>query len=298
MSIYDIIDAFQSKDGYTIYDGVNHTIAYNDTIMVPERIRFTLMHEIGHIYMNHLIELEETILRRSEMTEAKYKILENEANSFARNVLAPVALVRHLNIQIEEDIVAYFKISKRAAKVRLQSLNFDLYNTFMPMIHLQLKFFKEFINRIKNLKFCQSCNHTFTNGIASHCPICGNNKLINKKGEPDLIYNGYTLDNNGRALICPTCENEQIHYDGNICKICNTYLVNKCASTYQQDDTGYVFSQKSCETILDGNARYCIKCGNESTFFQQGLLKNWREEKEQYHNSKNAFPFTVDHSKF
>ncbi|PRS09605.1 hypothetical protein C6W22_01855 [Bacillus atrophaeus] len=296
MSIPEIIEAFQSKDGYTIYDGINHTIAYNDTIMIPERIRFTLMHEIGHIYMNHLVELEETILRRSKMTESKYRVLENEVNSFARNVLAPAVLVKHLDIKTEAELISYFKISKRAAKVRLKSLSFDLYNTFMPMINLQLKCFKQFISTIKNSIFCRNCTHSFVNKSAKHCPICGNNKLINKKEKTELIYSGYQLDKNGRALICPKCENEQVNHEGDICKICSAYLVNKCADTYQTDDTGWNFVQESCESILDGNARYCTKCGNESTFYHQGLLQDWIEEKQNHENNSNPFPFTVNYN--
>lgn len=67
--VEDIIEAFQSEDGYTIYDGTNYTIAYNNTIKNRGRIRFTLMHEIGHIYMNHLVDFEETILMRNTLTE-------------------------------------------------------------------------------------------------------------------------------------------------------------------------------------------------------------------------------------
>jgi len=34
---------------------------------------------------------------------------------------------------------------------------------------------------------------------------------------------------------------------------------------------------------LQGNARYCSKCGNESSFYQKGWLKDWRTE-----NTKKA----------
>src|SRR5690606_10624217 len=83
MSIKEVIKACQSEDGYVIKDNDNYTIAYNDTIDNFGRIRFTLMHEIGHIKLNHLIEFEETILNRGKLTKSKYKILEREAHAFA-----------------------------------------------------------------------------------------------------------------------------------------------------------------------------------------------------------------------
>ncbi|MEC0323758.1 hypothetical protein P8791_21855, partial [Bacillus subtilis] len=152
------------------------------------------------------------------------------------------------------------------------------------------------ISTIKNSIFCRNCAHSFVNKSAKYCPICGNNKLINKKEKTELIYSGYQLDKNGRAIICPKCENEQVNHEGDICKICSTYLINKCAETYQTDDTGWNFVQESCESILDGNARYCSKCGNESTFYRQGLLQDWIEEKQNYENNSNPFPFTVNYN--
>ena len=75
VNLADIIEAYQSEDGYSIYNGRNYTIAYNNT-HIPKRIYFTKLHEIGHIYLNHLLIFKETILNRSNMTKSKYKVLE------------------------------------------------------------------------------------------------------------------------------------------------------------------------------------------------------------------------------
>ncbi|MGG0793660.1 ImmA/IrrE family metallo-endopeptidase [Brevibacillus laterosporus] len=74
-TIENVKRAYQSEDGYTMYDAESFTIAYNDKIETLDRIRFTLMHEIGHIYLNHLIDFDETILARSKLTKNKYKIM-------------------------------------------------------------------------------------------------------------------------------------------------------------------------------------------------------------------------------
>lgn len=282
VSIDDIINAFQSEDGYTVYDGTNYTIAYNDTILVPGRIRFTLMHEIGHIYLRHLVEFDETILTRSSLTERKYKVLENETNSFARNILAPVMIVKDLKIKTVNDLVDYFGLSQSASVVRLRAVNQDYMNLLAPFIKLQRDIFQVFMHICLHSKLCLNCSKYFVDENAEYCPICGMQVLINRKGVELMIYKGHLVDDYSRALICPKCENEDINYAGDICKICGTDLVNKCVQTYQTDDTGWVYKQDSCEALLDGDARYCTRCGNESSFYRQGLLKSWQEEKEEY----------------
>ncbi|MCM3030342.1 ImmA/IrrE family metallo-endopeptidase [Niallia sp. MER 6] len=277
VTVKDIETAFQSEDGYTIYDGINHTIAYNDTIQVQGRVRFTLMHEIGHIYMNHLVDFDETILLRSTLTNAKYKVLENEANSFARNSLAPVMVVKDLNINSISDIISKFEISAAAAKVRLDTLILDYRQIFSQYIRFQRENFKDFIHLSLHSKTCLQCFHYFIEEDALYCPVCSSDNFYKGKGIFEMIYDGYKVDGMGRAIECPRCGNEEVHYDGDHCKTCGLFLINKC--TNQDTWNGEV--QWECGTILDGNARYCVKCGNKSTFFDQGILDDWSIEKEQ-----------------
>jgi hypothetical protein len=35
---------------------------------------------------------------------------------------------------------------------------------------------------------------------------------------------------------------------------------------------------KGCGELLNGEARFCPKCGNESNFFQKGWLNDWKGE--------------------
>ncbi len=87
ISVNDIIDAFGSEDAFTIYIDGQYSIAYNTAITTPGRIRFTLMHEIGHIYLNHLSEFEQTVLTRG-LSDAEYELLEKEANIFLYKILS------------------------------------------------------------------------------------------------------------------------------------------------------------------------------------------------------------------
>ena len=95
-----------------------------------------------------------------------------------------------------------------------------------------------------------------------------------------MIYDdGYKLDRDGRATICPRCENQEIE-EGDYCKICGAYLINKCTN----EDNGY----ESCGRIADGNARFCIYCGCDTTFYRNGLLKPWGEFLSQENDNEAA----------
>lgn len=268
-SLDRVIKCLGSKDGYTILDEYNYTISYNNVDKPKDRILFTIMHEIGHIYLNHLKDFEKTRLSRGGLNEDENKVLENEANAFARNVLAPVSIVQHLKIKSPSNLSYRFGISPDAARARLDFLDIDI------------KYYKEngFFNRIFNifLKFyykkrCTNCGYGTIKKDINYCPICGEGSL--KWGDGNMIYDKEVeLDEEGRVSVCPVCENEQINKNGNYCHICGTYIINKCT---HYDDDEYTF----CNEIASSNARYCIKCGSETTFFKQGLLADYKQEQE------------------
>ena len=89
-----------------------------------------------------------------------------------------------------------------------------------------------------------------------------------------MKYNGYELDEEGRARICPICENEEIN-GGTYCKICGIQLINKCTKQIYDRNGDLEFE---CAKIAEGNARFCIHCGGETTFYVNKLLKPWDEE--------------------
>jgi RNA polymerase subunit RPABC4/transcription elongation factor Spt4 len=82
-----------------------------------------------------------------------------------------------------------------------------------------------------------------------------------------MIYEGFELDENSKAKVCPRCKNEQTTF-GDYCIICGSNLVNRCTG-YDRDRDDY------CRTLLPGNARYCFICGDESTFLQNQILDPW-----------------------
>lgn len=285
VTIDNIIKAFQSKDGYVMLDSHNYTIAYNDTVEYKGRIRFTLMHEIGHIELNHLKDFDETILRRSQLTKSEYEILEREAHAFARNTLAPAVVIETIEAYQENrlsisEIRNNFFITKGAAEIRVNMFEWDLKHS-SKYRHNLVDNFKNYFNDLIYGKQCIECKHYFAIRESSFCPICISQRHSKKtRGNFNMIYEGVNVDNKSRAIVCPKCENEELNYEANLCKICNVELVNKCANTFEYNNFSeeeYI-EKESCETLLPGNARYCYKCGNESTYYQNNFLRAWNQD--------------------
>jgi Zn-dependent peptidase ImmA (M78 family)/RNA polymerase subunit RPABC4/transcription elongation factor Spt4 len=262
ISVKDIIDAYGSEDAFTAYKGNIHSIAYNDSIKSKGRILFTLMHEIAHIYLKHLEEFDKTIISRGGLSEKEYKALEDEANLFAGEILSPSPVLLSMKSVSISFLQKHCGLSVQAAKVRINQI-----------IEKKSSLSKTYTSRILNIfygymytKTCNLCNYTYYSKEARYCPICGNKKLLWEDGK--MRYNdGYELDPEGRALMCPKCGNSELG-EGGYCIICGTYIVNRC------------INENECGTIAPGNARYCSICGAETTFFQDQWLAPWNVVKE------------------
>ena len=128
-SLDKVCTCLRSSDGKTILDNGHYSIAYND-FKSTTRIRFTIMHEIGHIYLNHLVDFEKTEMLRggefvTRLTKQEYKVLENEANAFARNVLSPISMYFTLKDKSIENVAWTFGLSIPAAETRVDLINAD-----------------------------------------------------------------------------------------------------------------------------------------------------------------------------
>ena len=89
----------ESKDGFSVKKTDGWYIFYNDN-MPYGRINNTIMHENGHIVLNHT---EDSALA------------EKEAKFFAKFALAPPVLIHKFNLQNFSEIAERFKISNEAA---------------------------------------------------------------------------------------------------------------------------------------------------------------------------------------
>ncbi len=273
ISVRDIIDTYETEDAFTIYQDGRYSINYNDEITSPGRIRFTLMHEIGHIYLNHLSEFEQTVLTRSGLSDAEYELLEKEANIFAAEVLSPFPVLQKLGWDKHTTIQKYCGLSKRAAISRVAQLLGATNNNGQQNKTILNNFYKYIYQ-----KKCTHCGLGLVAENEKYCPVCGNS--LEWGDDIKMKYKGFSLSETGKALLCPKCNNEEIHNEGDYCKICGTYVTNKCAGETDLDPHGneYVV-QAPCDTVAEGNARFCVYCGCRTTFYQNGLLSCWEEEK-------------------
>lgn len=292
MTIEEVCDFANSDEGCCYYQKSTnlYLILYNDKVNNTGRIRWTIAHELGHFMLKHNEKSNRTILGRSSLSDSEYEIFEKEANCFARELLAPQTVITKLGKISIPDIQYLCGMSVQAASNVISFLNtgqqMGFGHTFNTII---AKMFSGFIYKISNKHYCAKCRHEFVSESPSYCPICANTRIsktfYSYGGDNDMKYNGYEVDDMGRAFECPRCGNEELLYDGEHCKICGITLINKCAN--QRFWNGEI--EWECGTILDGNARYCIKCGNESTYYQQDLLDNW--ETERYQKEKSVYPF-------
>lgn len=243
-TINDICECL-GTDGYSIYNGNNYTIAYNNAIKSHGRINFTLAHEIGHIILNHHKDFEVTEVIKDNFTKEEYKILEYEANCFARNMLAPSPLVNQLSFwNLIFDVPNFFEITHRAFSVRMRFLAEDLN-------YLNDEQMSRMCNSFLRFKICPKCKSHTTDLTDIYCEICGN-KLITGDGFKMKKYNSlYVLTQ------CPNCENVDIYAEDMYCIICGQSLKNCCTV---------------CNNPLPNKARYCNKCGGKSSFFNSGEL--------------------------
>ena len=306
----------KNSDAFTLNRGGEFIIVYNSdtTTNIPERIRFTLAHEIGHILLGHFLE-DDLILTRGGLTEDRYRLLEKEADTFARELLAP-SFMMNLSWSIEK-IHRIFDVSKSVAGI---SLNFkkkhpwikptfalsDLYyrnriyrRPREDITTLPCRDYREFIKESTKFAailhpvtryFCNSCKNIEKTYISEikYCPICNNSNLTKipydnyyifyeTKEREYMSYNKLKIDNEGRlAENCPICNNK--HVRDNYCSVCGVDIINRCSGNRMiVDDNGYEYYQPEtpCEGTLLGGDRYCPKCGCESTFFNNDLLQAW-----------------------
>lgn len=93
------ICAFETKDGFCVCakkDGKFVWYIYYDDSQLKERVRFTILHEIGHIVLGHR--------EYSDLAEA-------EANFFAKYAIAPPSLVHLIKPNDYIDIMLKFDTS-------------------------------------------------------------------------------------------------------------------------------------------------------------------------------------------
>lgn len=107
-----------------------NVLYYNDNIL-PNRQRFSFMHELGHIALKHV---EHPVLCQ-----------EQEANAFASHILAPRTVIHHSGCSNESEISNIFEITVEAAHYAFADYKRWLrYRTYYKLEALDEAIFQQF----------------------------------------------------------------------------------------------------------------------------------------------------------
>lgn len=138
----------EESDGMSCYiKGVPHVFV--SSAVSPERRRFTIAHEIGHIILGHVGKYE--LINREP--SSKDNPVEQAANVFASRLLAPACVLWGCNVRTTDQIQELCKISRTAAEYREERM-IELYkrNRFLTS-PLERKVYSQFETFIIQNKF-------------------------------------------------------------------------------------------------------------------------------------------------
>ncbi len=145
LDLPNLSKAMRWYDGLAFYADELPVILYNDACS-PERIRFTVAHELGHIILAHVKPEQGTTANREP--PKRNDPIEVAANQFAARLLAPACVLWGMQLHTAEEIASACFISKQAAEFRAARME-DLYrrNRFLtsPLEQEVFQRFKPFI---------------------------------------------------------------------------------------------------------------------------------------------------------
>lgn len=264
MEYATIVQFMDSDLGACAYNpqSAQYVIYYND--MLSEAwCRFTIAHELGHIFLEHHFSAGTDILSRTMIPKSQYKEYENEANAFARNLLSPAPLARMVVKNRPDtrvaDLEKAFFITSKAAETRIAFLKRDL-----PYCTAEMT---EKILRIKIMEFlssCKACGYALPE-VAEFCPACGSTKRKRQfyfKRLPDPIY----TDPFHSVLMCPHCGNTELGLGAKFCRICGKPAINVC----EGHQRGRFAGQRHYNPHY---ARFCLACGAKTVFQTYQVLR-------------------------
>ncbi len=147
----DVHDLLPDERGKAYYNGVNWFVIYDDSQSV-EASRFTIAHELGHIFLGHALKHAQYSNVQEFGTKPK---AEEQADAFAIRLLCPSAVIMMLDIQDAESIAKYCRIPLSHAKIRAKRMQtLRRRNMFFtdPMETAMFENFKAYIEHEKLLR--------------------------------------------------------------------------------------------------------------------------------------------------
>lgn len=246
----------KSIDGGTLYVDGNIVVVYNERIRSTQRIRWTITHELAHIWLGHF-----DIPNLTSLSDEKRNVLDREADYVTKEVLAPLGLLGTLRITDSAGIRELCGLSKKAADIREGELR------------------KLRDSRVYRLSTSYSCEHfqRFLTPI-SVCQDQNERRFTRMNSSPNGV-----VDIHYAVAKCRRCETEARGPHARYCIHCGAPLYNICAQPQQ--------TPEPCGHINPQEARYCEMCGHETVFVALGIYERWQEEEEHYQPSFDDVPF-------
>jgi len=163
---YDIADSLRMTIAVTL-SYPTFCIVFRDSDVEPDRLRFAIFHELGHIFMNHYRDFPET-MSPARMTDPS---LEAEADAFALNLMAPVPIVDVIRYNRPQQArAAVFGLSRSAWMRRLDTMDRDRAFVDEEMANLLLYVFRSYLLGRR----CAVCGKPFRDEEQLNtCPYCG-----------------------------------------------------------------------------------------------------------------------------
>lgn len=262
-------EVINGEDGETWRHNGRYRIVYNDRIRSLHRIRWTIAHEIGHIVLGHLADFDQTMVSRGGLTTPEYGALEREADIFATELLAPMAVLKEVGAREWPDIAEVCLLSRKAAENRQKDLE----------------------RRASDRLYCEAdtalCGQ-FRRFLTPVTVCCGSSNPPRlsipwregmQVGRFNVGAKSVEAGEDGRVTECPVCGNVIFSPHASFCKMCGTPLYNSCREAREAEE-GY--DDQPCQELNPADARYCEYCGRKTVFARLGILMSWEEVVEKY----------------
>lgn len=107
-------DLLPGENGKAYFDGEQWIIIYNDS-NPTELSRFTIAHELGHIFLGHELTHKKYAQAREFTTKPKS---EEQADQFAIRLLCPACVLWGLDLHTPNEIAKHCKVDMEIASIR------------------------------------------------------------------------------------------------------------------------------------------------------------------------------------
>lgn len=135
----------EGESGATFFEKDTIYIVYRDT-EPKERCRFTIAHELGHIFLGHKL-IGNNVLQKFDVSKPE---IEQEADVFASRLLAPACVLWGLNLHTAEEIAAACNITISAARARAERMKVLYRRGKFLTSPLEKRVYKQFEDYIKS----------------------------------------------------------------------------------------------------------------------------------------------------